>query len=151
LFHRDTDGDGKADQTEVVVTGFGRADTHELPSTLTWGPDGWLYGLNGVFNPSRVKSGGKEYAFTCAMWRVHPRTREFRVVCEGTSNPYGLAWDSEGNAIVEACHWANVCSTSSRRATTSSGRGVPPYVIRTGSITDMGTEGSLLRPRLLRQ
>ena len=41
------------------------------------------------------------------MWRVHPRTREFQVVCEGTSNPYGIAWDTEGSAIVEACHWAN--------------------------------------------
>jgi hypothetical protein len=37
----------------------------------------------------------------------HPRTREFQIVSEGTSNPYGLAWDAEGSAIVEACHWAN--------------------------------------------
>ena len=44
-----------ADKPQVVVTGFGRADTHELPNSLTWGPDGWLYGLNGVFNHSHVK------------------------------------------------------------------------------------------------
>ena len=44
LFLQDTDGDGKADKREVVVTGFGRDDTHELPNSLTWGPDGWLYG-----------------------------------------------------------------------------------------------------------
>jgi glucose/arabinose dehydrogenase len=56
LFLQDTDGDGRADKQEVVVTGFGRDDTHELPNSLTWGPDGWLYGLNGVFNPSVVKS-----------------------------------------------------------------------------------------------
>src|SRR6185312_12528658 len=67
--------DGKMLSREVVITGFGRTDFHELPSSLTWGPDGWLYGLNGVFNPSRIKSGAKEYQFTCAMWRVHPRTR----------------------------------------------------------------------------
>ena len=40
LFLQDTDGDGKADRREVVVTGFGRDDTHELPNSLTWGPDG---------------------------------------------------------------------------------------------------------------
>ncbi len=57
LFLQDTDGDGKADRREVVVTGFGRDDTHELPNSLTWGPDGWLYGLNGVFNPAHVHSG----------------------------------------------------------------------------------------------
>src|SRR5690606_18022614 len=47
LFLQDTDGDLKADRQEVIVTGFGRTDTHELPNSFTWGPDGWLYGLNG--------------------------------------------------------------------------------------------------------
>ena len=138
LWFPDADGDGRADRSEVVVTGFGRADAHELPSTLTWGPDGWLYGLNGVFNPSRILSGGQEYAFTCALWRVHPRTRRFQVVCEGTSNPYGLAWDPEGSAIVEACHWANdhlfhfvETGYYQRQAGPQ-----PPYAMVLGSITD---------------
>jgi hypothetical protein len=61
---QDTDGDGKADKQEVVVTGFGRDDTHELPNSLTWGPDGYLYGLNGVFNRSVVKQDGKTFDFT---------------------------------------------------------------------------------------
>ncbi len=88
---------------EVVVTGFGRFDTHELPNSLTWGPDGWLYGLNGVFNPSVVMQGNKEFKFTCALFRIHPRTKEFQVYCEGTSNPWGIAFDSEGSAFVSAC------------------------------------------------
>src|SRR5262249_17690934 len=138
LFLRDADGDGRADRSEVVVTGFGRADVHELPSTLTWGRDGWLYGFNGVFNPSRIRSGGKEYAFTCALWRVHPRTREFQVVCEGTSNPYGLAWDPEGAAIAEACHWANdhlfhFVETGYYKRQAGA---YPPYAMVLGSITD---------------
>jgi putative membrane-bound dehydrogenase-like protein len=103
LFLQDTDGDGKADRREVVVTGFGRDDTHELPNSLSWGPDGWLYGLNGVFNQSRVRSGGKDYKFTCAMFRIHPRTHEFQIFCEGTSNPWGIAWDDLGSAFVSAC------------------------------------------------
>jgi putative membrane-bound dehydrogenase-like protein len=103
LFLRDTDGDGQADRRQVVVTGFGRDDTHELPNSLTWGPDGWLYGLNGVFNPSHVKSGGKEFHFTCALFRIHPKTREFQLFCEGTSNPWGVGWDAEGSAFVSAC------------------------------------------------
>jgi putative membrane-bound dehydrogenase-like protein len=97
--------DGKAaGQPEVVVTGFGRYDTHELPNSLTWGPDGYLYGLNGVFNRSVVKSNnGHTYDFTCALFRIHPRTREFQLFCEGTSNPWGLAFDTEGSAFVSAC------------------------------------------------
>src|SRR5205823_14445316 len=56
--------DGKADgKPEVVVTGFGRDDTHELPNSLTWGPDGYLYGWNGVVNQSWVKQGTKEWKF----------------------------------------------------------------------------------------
>lgn len=112
LFVQDTDGDGKADTSEVVVTGFGRDDTHELPNSLTWGPDGWLYGLNGVFNPAHVvygpqnpnfKEGQKPWDFTCAMFRIHPKTREFQVFCEGTSNPWGIAFNDEGEAFISAC------------------------------------------------
>jgi putative membrane-bound dehydrogenase-like protein len=112
LFMQDTDGDGKADTTEVVVTGFGRTDTHELPNSLTWGPDGWLYGLNGVFNHSHVhypknspyyREDHAGWKFTCAMFRIHPRTREFQLFCEGTSNPWGIAFDTEGSAFVSAC------------------------------------------------
>jgi putative heme-binding domain-containing protein len=103
LFLQDTDGDGRADKQEVVVTGFGRDDTHELPNSLTWGPDGWLYGLNGVFNRSVIEHQGKKHDFTCALFRIHPKTREFELFCQGTSNPWGVAWDGEGSAFISAC------------------------------------------------
>src|SRR6266404_1315211 len=139
LFLREKDG--KESSREVVLTGFGRTDTHELPNSLTWGPDGWLYGLNGVFNQSRIRSNnGTEYKFNCALWRVHPRTREFQIVSEGTSNPFGIAWDAEGSASVEACHWANdhlfhfvETGHYQRQAGT-----FPPFTIPIGSITDHG-------------
>lgn len=95
--------DGKAGKPQVVVTGFGRTDTHELPNSFTWGPDGWLYGWNGVFNFSHVKQRGKEYTFTCAIFRIHPKTREFQLFCEGTSNPWGIAIDPEGSFFASAC------------------------------------------------
>ena len=103
LFLEDTDGDDRADKQTVVVTGFGRDDTHELPNSLTWGPDGWLYGLNGVFNPSTVVQNGKTHKFTCAMFRIHPRSRKFELFSEGTSNPWGIAFDPLGSAFVSAC------------------------------------------------
>ena len=103
LFLQDTHGTGKADKREVVVTGFGRDDTHELPNSLTWGPDGYLYGLNGVFNEAHIKQNGKDFRFTCAMYRIDPRTRKFQMFAEGTSNPWGIAWDTEGSAFISAC------------------------------------------------
>src|SRR5947209_1641964 len=75
LFYPDTDRDGKPDgPPQTIVSGFGRFDTHELPNSLTWGPDGYLYGLNGVFNQSNVKYGAENpnykadhpgWQFTC--------------------------------------------------------------------------------------
>jgi len=138
LFYREENG--QAISREVVLTGFGRTDTHELPNSLTWGPDGWLYGMNGVFNECRIVSKGREFKFNCALWRLHPGTREFEIVSEGTSNPYGLAWDSEGAAIVEACHWANdhlfhfVENGHYQRQAGA----FPPYTMKLGSITDHG-------------
>lgn len=117
LFVPDANRDGVPDgPAQVVVTGFGRDDTHELPNSLTWGPDGWLYGLNGVFNPSHVRYGKDNpnfaaaerekhpgWKFTVAMFRIHPQTREFQVFCEGTSNPWGIAFNDEGEAFISAC------------------------------------------------
>lgn len=103
LFLEDTDGDDKADKQTVIVTGFGRDDTHELPNALTWGPDGYLYGLNGVFNRSVVKQDGKTFDFTCALFRIDPRTKKFELFCEGTSNPWGVTFNHEGSAFVSAC------------------------------------------------
>jgi len=112
LFMQDLDGDLKVDKIEKVVTGFGRTDTHELPNSLTWGPDGWLYGLNGVFNYCDVKYTPNNpnfdkdhpgWKFTCALFRIHPRTREFELFAEGTSNPWGVAWNKDGEAFLSAC------------------------------------------------
>jgi len=103
LFLEDTNGDDRADKQTVVVTGFGRDDTHELPNALTWGPDGYLYGLNGVFNRSVVKQNDQVFDFTCAMFRIDPVTHRFELFCEGTSNPWGIAFDHEGEAFISAC------------------------------------------------
>jgi putative membrane-bound dehydrogenase-like protein len=112
LFMQDTDNDGKADKQEVIVTGFGRFDTHELPNSFTWGPDGYLYGLNGVFNACKVsypktspnyKEDQKPWEFTCALFRIHPVHKTFEVFCEGTSNPWGIAFNHDGSAFVSAC------------------------------------------------
>lgn len=136
LFMRDKDGDGRADEVEVVLTGFGRDDTHELPNSLTWGPDGWLYGLNGVFNPSRIEYRGRTYEFTCAMFRLNPRTREFEVFAEGTSNPWGIAWNAEGDAFLSACVIDHLWHLTETGYYLRQGGPYPAHVWRMGSIVD---------------
>ncbi|HEX7448197.1 MAG TPA: PVC-type heme-binding CxxCH protein, partial [Pirellulales bacterium] len=130
------DGDGRADKQEVVVTGFGRADTHELPNSLTWGPDGWLYGLNGVFNASHVEHRGKTYDFTCALFRIHPRTRDFELFCEGTSNPWGVAFDGQGSAFVSACVIDHLWHLTETGYYHRQGGPYPPFTWKLGSIVN---------------
>ena len=134
LFLQDTDGDGKADKREVVVTGFGRDDTHELPNSLTWGPDGYLYGLNGVFNPCRVEQDGKVFEFTCALFRIHPVTRKFELFCEGTSNPWGVAFDNQGSAFISACVIDHLWHLTESGYYHRQGGPYPPFTWKIGSI-----------------
>jgi putative membrane-bound dehydrogenase-like protein len=143
LFLQDTDGDGKADKQEVVVTGFGRDDTHELPNSLTWGPDGWLYGLNGVFNFSHVKYPKTSphfkldhlgFPITCALYRIHPLTKEFQVFCEGTSNPWGVTFDNDGSAFISACVIDHLWHLTQSGYYHRQGGPYPPYTWKLESI-----------------
>ena len=74
---------------------------------LTWGPDGWLYGLNGIQSKSAVGKPGtpdeQRVKFDCGVWRYHPTKHTFEVVCWGTTNPFGLDFDEYGQAFFTNC------------------------------------------------
>lgn len=125
LIHfRDDDGDDKPDAWRVVLTGFGREDTHELVNSFTWGPDGWLYMTHGVFTNSKVRRPGQPesegFKFDAGIGRARPSSAgtparkdnsantsapswEFEVFADGTSNPWGCDYDAAGNFFVSAC------------------------------------------------
>src|SRR4051794_15780804 len=46
----------KPGKFEKLLSGFGSQDTHETLNTFQWGPDGWLYGLHGIYTQSHVKN-----------------------------------------------------------------------------------------------
>ena len=48
VVHREQ-GNDKPGKFEMLLKGFGSQDTHETLNTFQWGPDGWLYGLHGIF------------------------------------------------------------------------------------------------------
>lgn len=109
LFVRMQDGDSPrpAGPPEILLDGWGYEDTHETLNTFTWGPDGWLYGCHGVFTHSKVgvpgSPDGQRTKINAGVWRYHPVRREFEVFAHGTSNPWGLDFDSMGQCFVEAC------------------------------------------------
>ena len=95
----------KPGKFEVLLKGFGSQDTHETLNTFQWGPDGWLYGLHGVFTVSNVQSqDGVETRMNAAVWRYHPTRKTFEVFAEGTSNPWGMDWrNTDGQFILCCC------------------------------------------------
>ncbi len=99
FFLKDTKGAGKCDSQEILLSGFGSQDTHETLNTFTWGPDGLLYGLHGIFTQSKVG----EVKLNAAVWRYDPGRKQFGVFAEGTSNPWGLDFDQHGQLFVCAC------------------------------------------------
>lgn len=106
-FLKDTNGDDRADTREIVLTGFGDQDRHELLNGFAWGPDGWLYMTHGVFTQSKVKDPGNPedtgVIMNAALARFHPGTKKFEVFADGTSNPWGVDWNERGDAFVSAC------------------------------------------------
>lgn len=94
LFYPDRDRDDVPDaDPEVLLTGFGMEDAQSLANHLTWGPDGWLYGLNGSTTTCRIRG----IEFQQGVWRYHPVSKEFELFCEGGGNVYGLTFDDSGD------------------------------------------------------
>ncbi len=93
LFYPDHDLDDVPDSDpEVLLTGFGMEDAQSMSNHLTWGPDGWLYGVNGSTTTCQIRG----IEFQQGLWRFHPLTREFELFCEGGSNCYGVTFDKNG-------------------------------------------------------
>ncbi len=108
LFIPDKDGDDKPDgQAQVILDGWSTKGIHNVVNAINWGPDGWLYGCNGITSPSLVgKPGTAEKDRTpinCGVWRYHPTQHKFEVVAQGTTNPWGLDWDDHGQAFFTNC------------------------------------------------
>jgi putative membrane-bound dehydrogenase-like protein len=93
LFYPDANHDDVPDgDPEVLLSGFGMEDAQSLSNHLTWGPDGWLYGVNGSTTTCRIRG----IEFQQGVWRYHPRTHAFELFCEGGSNCYGVTFDEHG-------------------------------------------------------
>ena len=101
LHFRDTNGDGKADERRIVMSGFGTEDTHHNLHTLRWGPDGRLYLNQSVYTRTdtetphgvvRLKAGG--------IFRLDPRDQRMEVLYRGLVNGWGHQWDAFGQSFL---------------------------------------------------
>src|SRR5262249_40584700 len=99
FFLSDTRKAGKCDKQESLLQGFGSQDTHETLNTFQWGPDGRLHGLHGIFTHSQVNG----IKMNAAVWRYDVRGKQFDIFAEGTSNPWGMDFDSKGQCFLACC------------------------------------------------
>lgn len=108
LFIPDKDGDDKPDgPAQVLLDGWGHHDTHETMNSFIWGPDGWLYGCQGVFTHSKVGKPGtpdkERTPINAGVWRYHPTKHLFEVFAEGGSNQWGIDYNDHGQMFMTAC------------------------------------------------
>lgn len=103
---RDTDGDDRANVREVVLTGFGTADTHQNIRNLAWGPDGTLALCQGLHTESHVETPwGIARGDTAGFWRFHPVTMRLEPFCFpalASQNPCGVVFDRWGAMFVKS-------------------------------------------------
>jgi len=92
---------------EVLLDGWGYQDTHETLNSFCWGPDGWLYGNQGVFTKSFIGKPGTPEAervpLHSGVWRYHPVRHEFEIFAHGGSNQWGLDFNEAGHLFITHC------------------------------------------------
>jgi len=100
LFFRDTDGDGKADEKKIVLSGFGTEDTHHVVHTLKRGPAGNIYFNQSIYTHSHLETPfGVRRLLAGGTWKMNPETIHLDVFCRGLINPWGLVFDQFGQAF----------------------------------------------------
>ncbi len=69
IYLKDTDGDDAADFRQVLITGWAMGDTHGGVSNFQYGPDNWIWGMQGYNNSTPVINGQKQMNFRQGFWR----------------------------------------------------------------------------------
>ncbi|UJH66287.1 PVC-type heme-binding CxxCH protein [Allomuricauda sp. SCSIO 65647] len=95
---KDTDGDDRADEVEIVLSGFDDHDTHHTISAFCADPSGAIYMGEGVFLHTNVETPyGPVRGSNGGFYRYDPaRKRLERTAQIAIPNPWGIAFDDYG-------------------------------------------------------
>ena len=99
LFLEDSNGDGKSDKHETILSGFGFFDTHTMSHTLVRGPGGWVHFSHGALNKGKVtavKSGQKETFNYSKIGRFSLDGEKLEVLNCGLQNIWGFQLKDNG-------------------------------------------------------
>jgi len=100
LFLQDSDGDGRADQRRVLLSGFGNGDSHQTINSFVWSPGGELFMGQGDGIESRVETPwGSSNLFQAGFYRLRPKRLQIHPLLDdfmGPGNPWGVEFDDWG-------------------------------------------------------
>ncbi len=103
LFLKDTDGDDKADVREILVSGWGKSDTHAGPSNLKYGLDNRIWGTVG-YSGFEGAVGGEKFNFSQAVYRFTPDGKKLEHLGSTSNNTWGLGFSENFDVFVSTAN-----------------------------------------------
>ncbi len=140
LFLKDTDGDGRADQQQVLLRGWGTGDTHAGPSNLRYGLDNWIYGAVGYAGFNGVV-GGVPHRFGQGFYRFQIevegqgnaerlRVSRLEFLRSTSNNTWGLNFDESGRLFGSTANGCPIVHMPIANRYYEKVRGLSPGVLR---------------------
>lgn len=102
VFLQDTNGDDRADERHVLITGWGITDTHGGVSNFRYGLDNWIWAMQGYNRSQPVVDGKKQQEFRNGFFRFRlnedspPKVTELEFLRSTNNNTWGLGISEEG-------------------------------------------------------
>ncbi len=153
IYLKDDDGDLQYDSKQLIFSGFGVGDTHQLINSVTHGMDGTLWFTQGLHAMSVVETPwGIKRLDRAAVWRFEPRTLKLEGFFGGGmagANCWGIAFDDFGQVFHKSgdrphgywtvpgmVHGANPSGSGSRTMANQSYANSPEQYHTVGAIFD---------------
>lgn len=103
VFLQDTDGDDKADFQKILISGWGKNDTHAGPSNLQYGFDNRIWGVLG-YSGFNGTTDGREQRFGSGIYRFAPDGQQLEFLANSSNNTWGLGFSEDNNVFISTAN-----------------------------------------------
>ena len=103
VFLKDTDGDDVADVREVIMTGWGKSDTHAGPSNLRYGFDNKIWGVLG-YSGFNGEVSGQQFNFGQGVYRFDPSGENLEYLGNTSNNTWGLGFTEDFETFISTAN-----------------------------------------------
>ncbi|MFC5190826.1 PVC-type heme-binding CxxCH protein [Algoriphagus aquatilis] len=103
VFLKDTDGDDVADVREVILTGWGKSDTHAGPSNLKYGFDNKIWGVLG-YSGFNGEVSGRRHSFGQGVYRFDPTGENLQYLGNTSNNTWGLGFTEDFETFISTAN-----------------------------------------------